>query len=461
MVFRSHLEYAAPMPDFQTVATSVLDTVTPSQDERAVLETTVTTLIDRSQTALDDAPVDGDVKHVGSTARDTWISGDRDIDIFVRFSPTLSRDELTTYGLDIGHQVLPDGREEFAEHPYVTGSLNGFDVDLVPCFAVTDPSDIESAVDRTPFHDAYLQERLTPSLIDEIRVFKQFLKGINVYGSDLRTRGFSGFLTELLIIEYTDTHTTLTTAADWHPPVTLDPEAHGTVSFDDSLVVIDPTDPTRNVAAVVTPANVARLQHHARTTLADPSIARFFPSDPEPLTPAEVTDHLAQRETTPLALCFPTPVVVDDELYPQLQKSLTGIRDALDRRGFEVFRTTTFAADQAVLWFELAVPQRPAVERHDGPPVHVREHADTFYHQYVDDAVYGPFIEGDRYIVERHREFTTAAGFLRSPALFDTRLGPAIEEALRTDTTVLVGEDVAALAEAFGGELARYFQPSP
>ncbi|MCK4270814.1 MAG: CCA-adding protein, partial [Methanogenium sp.] len=31
---------------------------------------------------------------VGSIARDTWISGDRDLDIFMMFAPSLSREEL-------------------------------------------------------------------------------------------------------------------------------------------------------------------------------------------------------------------------------------------------------------------------------------------------------------------------------------------------------------------------------
>jgi len=31
---------------------------------------------------------------------------------------------------------------------------------------------------------------------------KQFMKGIGVYGSELRRRGFSGYLTELLVINY-------------------------------------------------------------------------------------------------------------------------------------------------------------------------------------------------------------------------------------------------------------------
>lgn len=65
-------------------------------------------------------------------------------------------------------------------------------------------------------------------------------------------------------------------------------------------------------------------------------------------------------------------------------------------------------------------------------------------------------------MVEREREFTTAAGFLESDALFDVALGKHVESTLREDGyDVLVGGDVAALAEAFGAELGRYFAPRP
>jgi tRNA nucleotidyltransferase (CCA-adding enzyme) len=226
-------------------------------------------------------------------------------------------------------------------------------------------------------------------------------------------------------------------------------------------VVVDPTDPGRNVAAVVTPDNVARFQHHARELLDDPREALFELDDPEPLAPGAVRDQLVARGTTGLAVVFEAPDLVDDQLWPQLEKSRAGLADELDRRGFDVFRSTALADGRAALLFELAVPERPAVERHEGPPVHVREHARGFYEKYADTDAYGPFVDGDRYVVEREREFTSAAALCRSERLFDVALGTHVESELREGYEVLVGEDVAALADSFGTELARYFAPRP
>ncbi len=228
------------------------------------------------------------------------------------------------------------------------------------------------------------------------------------------------------------------------------------------MVVIDPTDPERNVAAVCSSENVARFQHYAREFLESPHTDFFDPSEPEPLTEADLSAHLERRGTTPVAVRFDAPDLVEDQLYPQLRKSLAGITQGLDDRGFDVFRATTIADETAVVFAELAVAERPAVERHEGPPIHVRGHADGFYVAYADDPdAYGPFIEDDRYVTEREREFTTAREFLESDRLFDVGLGAHVETALEDGYEVLIDDEVAALLDEFGAELAAYFEPRP
>ena len=470
--------------DLDAVLSTVRERVTPDAEERARLDATAAALVERAREAVADLPApadEADVLTVGSTARGTWLAGDRDIDLFVRFPTALPREELEEYGLRVGHAVLPDGEEEYAEHPYVVGSADGFDVDLVPCYAVAAATGIRSAVDRTPFHNEYLSARLDDDLAGDVRVLKAFLKGVGVYGSDLRTRGFSGYLTELLVLGHGGVTETLSAVADWHPPVRLDPADHGTAEFDDPLVVVDPTDPERNVAAVLSGDNLARLQHHARDLLADPRLAPFEPDDPTPLSPAAIREHVRRRETDPLAVAFDAPDLVDDQLYPQLRRSLAGIERELSGRGFDVLRSATFAAERdadagegsdagegerrAVLLVELASRRLPAVERHDGPPVHVRDHAAGFHDTYAADPdAYGPFVADGRYVVERERETPDARAVLDSERLFDAALGARVESALRRGYDVLAGEELAALADGsvgpFGTDLREYFEPS-
>ncbi len=450
------------MDSLDRVHETVLDRVSPGADERDRLDRVAAELTHAANRGISELPVDADVTRVGSTARGTWLAGDRDIDLFVRFSPGLDRDKLERYGLQIGHTVLPDGHEEYAEHPYVTGTYEGFDIDLVPCYAVEDASGLVSAVDRTPFHNEYLSTRLTDELREAVRVCKRFFKGIGVYGSDLKTQGFSGYLTELLVVEHGGFAPLIDAAAEWRPPVVYDPESHGTSHFDDPLVVIDPTDSDRNVAAVVSAENVARLQHYARELRADPHLKLFFPPPVEPLSPAELNAHLRRRGTSTVAIVFETPNIVEDQLYPQLRKSRRGLVSEFDRRGFGVCRSTTVADAQSVILVELETDTLPAIERHEGPPVHVKPHAEGFTTAYEsNDDVYGPFLDGDRYVVERPREFTDARAFLQSDQIFEVGLGTHIESALESGYDIRSGDELATLCEPFGRALREYFEPTP
>lgn len=448
------------MADLDAVLSRVRERVAPDEEERARLDDAVRRLTERIEDALQPLPVTADVLHVGSTARGTWLSGQRDIDLFVRFPATLPRADLERHGLAVGHEVLPAGREEYAEHPYVTGEFEGFAVDLVPCYRVERATDIRSAVDRTPFHARYLESRLDASLASEVRLTKRFSSAIGVYGSDLRTRGFSGYLVELLVLEHGGFRSLVEAAADWNPPLRFDPEDHGERAFDDPLVMVDPTDPRRNVAAVLSRTNLARFQHYARDLLADPREELFEVDTPVALSSGDVRDALARRGTTPLAVRFAVPDLVEDQLYPQLEKSRRGVIDALDRRGFDVLRAAAFADDTGVLFCELDVAERPDIERHEGPPVSARDHAEGFYAKYAGTDCYGPFIEDERYVVEREREHTTAREFLEA-RLHDVALGVDVATALETGYEVLEGAEVAVLADEFGVELARYFSPRP
>jgi tRNA nucleotidyltransferase (CCA-adding enzyme) len=448
--------------ELDRVVATVRERTTPSEDERALVERVVDEAMDRVRDAAADLPVDADVVHVGSTARNTWLPGNRDVDVFLRVPTDCDDADLEAYGLEVGHAALPDGEEVYADHPYVHGAIEGVAVDVVPCYRIDRAADARSPVDRTPFHTEYVRDRLTDDLAAEVRVAKQFLEAHGVYGSDLRTRGCSGYLTELLVLAHGAAAELVAAAADWAPPVAYDPANSGRERFDAPLSVVDPTDPDRNVAAVVTAESVARIQHACRDLLADPQDGAFAARERSPVTRDELDRWLDRRETTPVALTGGRPTITDDQLYPQLRSSLDGVRAALDRRGFESLRGTVLAdGDRIGLLLELAVAERPAVERHAGPPVHLAGHASSFRQRYADDPeCVGPFIDGDRYVVERPREFTTAAAFLRSDALADAGLGADCRDPLVAGE-VLTGEAVAGLADRFGRQLRDYVDPRP
>jgi tRNA nucleotidyltransferase (CCA-adding enzyme) len=384
---------------------------------------------------------------VGSVARNTWVRGDRDLDIFMLFDPATPREELEEEGLALGRKIARQfgsgAVEKFAEHPYINTVVEGLDVDLVPCYAVADSHRIQSAVDRTPFHTRYIQEHIN-GLEGDVLLAKQFAKTSGIYGSDQMTEGFSGYLCELLVIHYGGFSSLLRALAGWRPGTCIDMEGHGTREFADPLVVIDPVDPKRNVAASVSRTRMFEFVELARGYLANPSLDFFFPPIAGPIDRMEFERVLAERETYLYAVEFPAPDLVPDILVPQLRKSTDAIADMLRRYEFSVNRTDSTTVDgRCILLFELLVSELPPVKTHMGPQIWDADHADRFVEKYAEGNVYaGPFIEGDRYYVEKVRRHTSAEELLSSPSPLKLSLGKHVKKEMERGWNLRVGPDV-------------------
>jgi tRNA nucleotidyltransferase (CCA-adding enzyme) len=407
----------------------VLSRIRPTQEEKDHIREVARCLID----AIEERGITAMV--VGSVARNTWVSGDRDLDIFMLYDPSVPREELERQGLSLAREVASafgaEYREKYAEHPYINAFIGDTDVDLVPCYLIGDARALQCAVDRTPFHTRYITEHIN-AYIDDVLLAKQFAKAGGIYGSDQMTEGFSGYLTELLVLHYGGFIPLLEAASDWRPGTLIDPERHQEKDFHDPLVVIDPVDPERNVSASVSLTRMYEFVELARGYLAAPSWVFFFPPGNAALSRHEFCNELARRGTTLYAVSFDTPPYIEDIVVPQLRKTAGAIRELLVRNEFAVNRTDyDMRPDRCILLFELMVDRVPPVKRHTGPPLWNRANAEKFAAKYLDNRdtrLYcGPFIDNGAYIVEIGRRYTDAGDLLRSREIFDIALGKHVK----------------------------------
>ncbi|MFA7199338.1 MAG: CCA tRNA nucleotidyltransferase [Methanoculleus sp.] len=436
----------------------VLGTIRPTPEERAYIRAIGERLIEAvERSGMAKAMM------VGSVARDTFVRGDRDLDVFMLFDPALSREELQEQGLSLAHRIAEEfgatWREKYAEHPYVNATIDSLDIDLVPCYAVESATEIKSAVDRTPFHTRYILAHIA-DYADDVLLAKQFAKAGGVYGSDHMTEGFSGYLFEVLTIYYGGFHALLRAAADWRPGETIDIEDHGTKRFEDPLVVIDPVDPERNVAAALSISRMFEFAELARGYLTEPSVAFFRRSPSPPLTGEVFARLLAARGTHLFSLTFATPDYTPDTVVPQLRKSAESIRDLLERSEFPASRIDVcMGPERCILLFEVMAGTVPAMRRHIGPPLSARENAEKFLAKYVSEEVFaGPYVEDGRYVVEIARPFTRAVDLLRSKALFDVALGKHVRRSMKQGWTVKAGAE--CWDEEFAGFLSEFMERS-
>lgn len=386
---------------------------------------------------------------VGSAARRTWISGTHDLDIFISFPEETSREELESSGLLIARELAKDAEtfeERYAEHPYLNMRYKGFDVDVVPCFAVGSASSIKSAVDRTPFHSRFVKEHIN-GLQDDVLILKQFMKGTGVYGSELRTRGFSGYLTELLIIHYGSFKEAVSHACEWKPGMVIDLRGHGCVEHKEPLVVVDPTDPRRNVAAALSVDRFAQFIEACRSYIDEPSLEFFFPEPQRPLSDKDIPVIIEERKSSFLAIVFKTPDVVEDVLYPQLDKMETNVIALLEQYEFTVLNSGTWANGEAVVLMELISSTLPLVKKHQGPPVWVRDHAQGFRSKYEEsDETFSLYIENGNYVADIKRKFPTAKELLEE-RLMSCSMGKQLTEAVKEGYRILENEQLCGITD--------------
>jgi tRNA nucleotidyltransferase (CCA-adding enzyme) len=435
----------------------VLHRIRPREEERARLDGVARRLV----AAIDrEGPARGMV--VGSVARSTWLSGDRDLDIFLLFDPTLTREELEAQGLALARRVAAEYassyHEKYAEHPYINATVDGLDVDLVPCFAVESAARIKSAVDRTPFHNIYIATRIA-DLVDDVLLLKQFAKGAGVYGSDQMTEGFSGYLCELLVLRYGGFTPLVEAAAGWRPGTCIDLEGHACKTFDEPFRVVDPVDPARNVAAALSLTRMCEFVEWCRGYLHEPSAAFFFPPLQEPFTREEFASRLEERGTRLHALSFATPSLIPDIVVPQLRRSLEALCGLLSRGGFMVHQADTLmGGEHSLLLFELLVDTVPPVVRHTGPPVWDTENAGKFTEKYRENRLSGPFIVDGRYHVDLLRRFSDAGALLRSPEVLSVGLGKHVKKEMERGWEVCEGVD--CYRDEWAGFLSRFIEPA-
>lgn len=415
----------------------VLNRVAPDEDYRELIEGTVASLNRRILEVIEDLETPIDVQLVGSVAKDTYLVSP-DIDIFLKFPLTTSRSKLESEGLFVGKRVL-GGEERYADHPYVHGEFNGLEVDIVPCFDLSDPSNLKSAVDRTPFHTEYIMERLDEEQRDEVRLLKQFMKGVGVYGAESRIEGFSGYLVELLILRYGDFESVISTASGWRPGIRLSLKNEESSAFDDPLIFIDPVDPSRNVASALSLESFSFFIHSCREFLKEEGIHFFFPREREPLEWKPIEEMLQERGTKILMVRLNRPDLIDDNLYPQVKKTLLGVRDMLTRHDFVVLDSGHYVEDEVFLIYELESLYLPLSKKHHGPPVWI-DHGERFLEKWNKEGLSLPFIEEGRWVVMAPREWTSAKQLIVEN-IDNSSLGSAFRD--KEGLEVLEGEEIS------------------
>jgi len=394
------------IPGSDQIESRVSQKITPTIEEKKQLTTIVRALNQRVSREIRKTRIPVEIELVGSIAKDTFIRDSVDIDLFLLFPPTVSRETLEEKGLAIGRAILEQQEECFAEHPYVRGYYKGYKTELVPCYKIESASQKLTAVDRTPLHTRYIREHLKESQKQDVRLFKQFLKGIGCYGAEAEIEGFSGYLCEIIVLRYGSFQHVVEQIPQWVYGEKLSLKKGTYPDFSTPLTFIDPVDPTRNVASAVSLEKFNLLKKACQEYQQHPRLSFFFPNILEPWSLQQIKKTIEKQGF--IGVKFPKPDIISENLYPQIRKAVRAIRDLCEQYGFTIIDTAFIVEDKNV--YIVLLPEAQVLSKtvvHTGPPEMLKKNADDFLKKWYDNprTIKPPYKKEKRWYVEIEREF--------------------------------------------------------
>jgi tRNA nucleotidyltransferase (CCA-adding enzyme) len=322
-----------------------------------------------------------DVVLGGSYAKGTWLKGDVDIDIFVKMNSSVNEEEFELLGRQIGLESLKQYQPylRYSDHPYVEAIVQGIRVNIVPCYDVEKWNWI-SAADRSPFHTEYVTKKMDEEKRDQVRLLKKFLKSLGIYGAEIAKNGFSGYVTEVLILKYGSFQSTIEAISRVQEEkviISMDPidEETAKKTFKHSVIILDPIDPKRNLGTAISVENFGKFVLAARTFLREPSIEFFIRQER-----GGTTNDFSEIYSNILVVNFDYRERSPDVIWGQLKKSMNAISKQLTLGGFNVIRSicTTDERTEAAFIFLLESITLPSYMVKTGPKVSRKHDSSKF-----------------------------------------------------------------------------------
>ena len=333
---------------------------TPTQKERESLAGLASSLLSLTEKAAAKYPEARGALLGGSFAKGTWLPGDADLDIFVKIDRSTPKSRFEEIGLAIGREATrghPRGKK-YAQHPYTEANVTGTRVNIVPCFDVKEGEWV-SAADRSPFHTR-LVEGLPERAKEQVRVLKLFFKGVGVYGAEIRTRGLSGYVAEVLVIRFGSAEGVLR----WFSRLKIPAEGR-------AFSLPDPVDENRDLGTAVSGEKLGLTILGSREFLRAPDIAFFRHMSPR--ARPKVKERVA-------ALVFSHHPLSEDILWGELRKANKALVRRLEEGGFKVARSISASnnRDRSAFLFVPEFSSLPDVEQRIGPWVDREKDVDAF-----------------------------------------------------------------------------------
>jgi tRNA nucleotidyltransferase (CCA-adding enzyme) len=250
------------------------------------------------------------------------------------------------------------------------------------------------------------------------------MKGIGVYGAEIKVGGFSGYLCELLILHYRSFLETVEAFAEHRQRLVIDIEGfyedrkkEVDLLFDEPLVVVDPVDKARNVASAVREQRLYTFIAASQAFLKNPNHNFFESKKTIPFAVTKMRRELKRRGSKIVFVVFGKVGAVPDILWGQLYKSQRSLKKLVELSGFGVLRDLPWSDEKgrSMFVFELDDCCISPVKLHLGPPLDKEKECERFIQKHLGKpgTVCGPYVQSGRWVVLVQRKYTDACVLLR------------------------------------------------
>jgi tRNA nucleotidyltransferase (CCA-adding enzyme) len=315
----------------------------------------------------------------GSIAKDTYLAGDHDCDVFVKFDKGYKDKDLSKLLGKVLKVFKPELVHGSRDYFHVK---NGISYEIVPVLDIRKAADAVNVTDMSPLHVAWVKKH--PGLTDEIRLAKQFCKAAHVYGAESYIKGVSGHVLDILVIHYGGFMKLLRAALKWKDKEVIDPEKHykkdalqklNRSKIDSPIIVIDPVLPERNAAAALSYEKLELFRKAAAEFIDSKSSDMFVVREKS----VEELKKDAGRSKL-LVLDAVSLAGKEDVVGAKLLKAFMQIRNQLKFHDFAV-KDAGWRWDKkksAMFWFILDPKDLIPLKKWIGPPLREKERLKTF-----------------------------------------------------------------------------------
>jgi len=364
------------VPNIKAILKEVLEDITPSKEERKETLSIVNDFLTKLNSSLRKSKASAKAVLGGSYAKDTWLKGDYDVDVFVQFAMKYKNDDLS----GMLAKALKSWKAErvHGSRDYFWVKQKQFKFEIVPVLAIRKAEDAQNVTDFSPLHVQWVN-RNGKKHKEDIRLFKKFCKAQGVYGAESYIRGFSGHVVDILVTYYRGFVPLLKAASGWKPKTIIDYYHHydkkalfvlNKSKIQGPLIIIDPVQKERNAAAALNIDKYHGLVIAAQKFLKKPSREFFVETEVD-------LGKLAKRGHV-LQFCAKAPKGKEDVVGTKLLHVFEYLKRYLDEFDIVASGWRWNKGAHAEYWYVVKTRTLPATMIRAGPPLELTHSVKQF-----------------------------------------------------------------------------------